>query len=96
MLIANRGVIAPARGDEAGEAVGLTEPLLPPEVATLGNVSGIQDYTVEGVEEAMARYPDCVRDLASRAARIIQMQEARPQRGKCCRSESPMGMGDQG
>ena len=45
------GVIAPARGDETGEPEGLAEPLLPPEVVTLGNVLSIQDYTVEGVEE---------------------------------------------
>ena len=67
------GVIAPARGDEAGEPEGLTEPLLPPEVVTLGNVLGIQDYTVEGVEEAMTRYPDCVRDLTSRGAQRVSL-----------------------
>ena len=47
------GIIAPARGDEAGETDGRTESLLPPEVITLSNVLGIQDYTSEGVEEAI-------------------------------------------
>jgi len=65
------GVIAPARGDETGEAGGRTESLLPPEVVTLSNVLGIRDYTSEGVEEAMARYPDCVRDLVSRGAQRV-------------------------
>ncbi len=65
------GVIAPARGDEAGETGGRTESLLPPEVITLSNILGIRDYTSEGVEEAMARYPDCVRDLVSRGAQRV-------------------------
>ena len=65
------GVIAPARGDEAGETDSRAESLLPPEVVTLSNVLGIRDYTSEGVEEAMARYPDCVRDLVSRGAQRV-------------------------
>ena len=64
------GVIAPAWGSEAGETT-RTEPLLPSEVITLSNVLGIRDYTSEGVEEAMARYPDCVRDLVSRGAQRV-------------------------
>jgi maleate cis-trans isomerase len=67
------GVIAPARGDETGEADGRTESLLPPEVITLSNVLGIRDYTSEGVEEAMARYPDCVRDLVNRGAQRVSL-----------------------
>ena len=65
------GVIAPARGEEAGETNSRTESLLPPEVITLSNILGIRDYTSEGVEEAMARYPDCVRDLVSRGAQRV-------------------------
>jgi maleate cis-trans isomerase len=65
------GVIAPARGNEAGETDSRAESLLPPEVVTLSNVLGIRDYTSEGVEEAMARYPDCVRDLVSRGAQRV-------------------------
>jgi maleate cis-trans isomerase len=65
------GVIAPARGEEAGETNSRTESLLPPEVITLSNALGIRDYTSEGVEEAMARYPDCVRDLVSRGAQRV-------------------------
>ncbi|MEE8301635.1 MAG: hypothetical protein V3S24_04275 [Candidatus Tectomicrobia bacterium] len=67
------GIIAPARGDEAGETDGRTESLLPPEVITLSNVLGIRDYTSEGVEEAMARYPDCVRDLVRRGAQRVTL-----------------------
>ena len=65
------GVIAPARGEELGGPNAHEEPLLPPEVVTLTNVLGIKDYTAEGVEEAMARYADCVRDLVSRGARRV-------------------------
>jgi maleate cis-trans isomerase len=65
------GVIAPARGDGAGETDSRAESLLPSEVVTLSNVLGIRDYTSEGVEEAMARYPDCVRDLVSRGAQRV-------------------------
>jgi len=65
------GVIAPARGNEAGGMDSRAESLLPPEVVTLSNVLGIRDYTSEGVEEAMARYPDCVRDLVSRGAQRV-------------------------
>ena len=62
------GVIAPARGDESGDSGGRAEPLLPPEVLTVSNVLGIADYTTEGVEDAMARYDACVRDLTARGA----------------------------
>jgi maleate cis-trans isomerase len=64
------GIIAPARGDEAGET-NRTESLLPSEVITLSNVLGIRDYTSAGVEEAMTHYPDCVRDLVSRGAQRV-------------------------
>ena len=47
------------------------EPLLPPEVVTLSNVLGITDYTVDSINEAMTRYPDCVRDLADRGAQRV-------------------------
>ncbi|MCH8281969.1 MAG: hypothetical protein J4O03_14130 [Chloroflexi bacterium] len=43
------GVIAPARGDEAGEPEGLTNPMVPPGLVTLSNVLGIQDCRVERV-----------------------------------------------
>lgn len=37
----------------------------------MSNVLGIRDYTSQGVEEAMVRYPDCVRDLVSRGAQRV-------------------------
>lgn len=67
------GNIAPRRGDETGEASPHAEPLLPPEVVTLTNVLGISDYTIESVDEAMARYPDCVRDLVNRGAQRVSL-----------------------
>ena len=65
------GVIAPRRGEAADEEGSYYEPLLPPEVVTLSNVLGITDYTVDSINEAMARYPDCVRDLADRGAQRV-------------------------
>ena len=67
------GVIAPARGDETVDGSPQSEPLLPPEVVTLTNVLGIQDYTVQGVEDAMGRYADCVQDLVSRGAQRVSL-----------------------
>jgi len=67
------GDIAPRRGDETGEANPHAERLLPPEVVTLTNVLGISDYTVESVDEAMVRYPDCVRDLVNRGAQRVSL-----------------------
>ena len=67
------GVIRPAGGDEPGGPNALAEPLLPPGVVTLTNALGIEDYTVQGVEEAMARYPECVRDLVSRGAQRVSL-----------------------
>ena len=67
------GVIAPARGDETGDASPQAEPLLPPEVVTLSNVLGIEDYTVQGVEDAMSRYADCVQDLVNRGAQRVSL-----------------------
>ena len=49
------GAIAPARGDDTGDASVQSEPLLPTEVVTLSNVLGIEDYTAQGVEGAMGR-----------------------------------------
>ena len=65
------GSIAPRSGE--GESNANAEPLLPPQVVTLTNTIGISDYTVQGVEEAMARYPDCVRDLVSRGAQRVSL-----------------------
>lgn len=65
------GIIAPAHGDEVGGSASRAEPLLPPEVITSSNVLGIRDYTSEGVEEAMTRYPDCVRELVNRGAQRV-------------------------
>ncbi len=64
------GVIAPAAGDEMGDT-NASEPLLPPEVVTISNVLGIEDYTPEGVADALARYPDCVQELVQRGAQRI-------------------------
>ena len=65
------GVIAPRRGEAESGLGSYYEPLLPPEVVTLSNVLGITDYTVDAIDEAMARYPDCVRNLADRGARRV-------------------------
>ena len=65
------GVIAPREGDETEEPNAREEPLLPPEVITLSTGLGIRDYTVDGVEEAMARYPACVQDLVNRGAQSV-------------------------
>ncbi len=67
------GVIAPAQGDEAGGGSLQSEPLLPPEVVTLSNVLGIEDYTTQGVEDAMGRYSGCVQDLVSRGAQRVSL-----------------------
>ena len=67
------GVIAPARGDETGDASLQSESLLPQEVVTLSNVLGIQDYTAQGVEDAMGRYADCVQDLVSQGAQRVSL-----------------------
>ena len=67
------GVIAPAIDDETGDASPQSESLLPPEVVTLSNVLGIEDYTVQGVEDAMSRYADCVQDLVSRGAQRVSL-----------------------
>ena len=65
------GSIAPRNGE--GESDLNAEPLLPPDVVTLTNTIGISDYTTQAVEEAMARYPDCVRDLVSRGAQRVSL-----------------------
>ncbi len=65
------GSIAPRSGD--GESGINAEPLLPSEVVTLTNTIGISDYTFQAVEQAMARYPDCVRDLVSRGAQRVSL-----------------------
>ena len=67
------GVIAPAQGDEAGDGSLQSEPLLPPEIVTLSNVLGIEDYTTQGVEDTMGRYADCVPDLVSRGAQRVSL-----------------------
>lgn len=65
------GSIAPRSGE--GDSNVNAEPLLPPEVVTLTNTIRISDYTVQGVKQAMARYPDCVRDLVSRGAQRVSL-----------------------
>jgi arylmalonate decarboxylase len=65
------GSIAPRSGD--GESGVNAEPLLPPGVVTLTNTIGISDFTVQSVEQAMARYPDCVRDLVCRGAQRVSL-----------------------
>jgi maleate cis-trans isomerase len=46
------GVIAPRRGEAESEVGSHYEPLLPSDVATLSNVLGITDYTVDSIEDA--------------------------------------------
>ena len=65
------GLINPTVGVNERESNNVSEPLLPPEVAVVSNGLGISDYTVEGVEEAMARYDDLTADLVSRGAQRV-------------------------
>ena len=65
------GLIAPRHGNDAEAGNPREEPLLPPDVVTLTNALGISDYTLASIEEAMARYPDCVRDLVDRGAQRV-------------------------
>ena len=65
------GLINPTVGVNERESSNVSEPLLPPEVSVVSNGLGISDYTVEGVEEAVARYDDLAADLVSRGARRV-------------------------
>ena len=65
------GLINPTIGVNERESNDKSEPLLPPDVAVVSNGLGISDYTVEGVEEAMARYDDLTADLVSRGAQRV-------------------------
>lgn len=60
------GVIGPAAGGL--ERSPQFESLLPSDVVQLSNGIGISDYTVDGVEEAIGRYPGCVDDLVKQGA----------------------------
>lgn len=60
------GVVGPtAGGVDRGP---LFQSLLPPDVVQLSNGIGISDYTVDGVEEAMARYRGCIDALVQQGA----------------------------
>ena len=50
------GLINPTVGVNERESNDKSEPLLPRTSAVVSNGLGISDYTVEGVEEAIARY----------------------------------------
>ncbi len=60
------GVIGPTAGGL--ERSPQFEPLLPSDVVQLSNGIGISDYTVDGVEEAIGRYPGCVDALVKQGA----------------------------
>jgi arylmalonate decarboxylase len=66
------GFISPTEGDSEGGGR-QSEPLLPPDVAILTTGLGLKDYTVDGVEEAMARYWPCVDNLVSRGAQSVSL-----------------------
>jgi arylmalonate decarboxylase len=66
------GFISPVEGDSEGGGR-QSERLLPPDVAILTTGLGLQDYTVDGVEEAMARYWTCVDNLVSRGAQAVSL-----------------------
>ena len=65
------GLINPRVGEDERESNEKSEPLLPPEVSVVSNGLGINDYTVEGVEEAIVRYDDLCADLVSRGAQRV-------------------------
>ena len=63
------GMINPRSGEaESGDAL---ERLLPADVVSVANTLGISDYTVDGVDEAMARYDNLVGDLVGRGAQRV-------------------------
>ena len=61
------GVIGPTSG-EAMERPNMAEPMLPEDVVRVGSGIGIKDYTVDGVEDGMSRYWDCVDQVVKRGA----------------------------
>ena len=66
------GVIRPTTGDEDGSS-GNSEPLLSPDIVTLRNGLHLQDYTAEGVEEAMTRYWPLVDEHVANGAQRVSL-----------------------
>jgi maleate cis-trans isomerase len=66
------GMIGPTAGAGEGHPVGY-QSLLPSDIAGVNAGIGISDYTVEGVEEAIARYWDCVDNVISRGAQCTEL-----------------------
>jgi len=64
------GFIGPGAGGEDNEQ-GRWQRLLPPDVRQVNVGLGISDYTVEGVDEAIVRYPDCVDRLIEKGAQRV-------------------------
>ena len=65
------GLINPTVGVNERESSNVSEPLLPPDVAVVSNGLGISDYTVEGVEEAIARYDALAAELVGCGAQRV-------------------------
>lgn len=66
------GMIGPTAGVGEGRPPG-SQSLLPADVVGVSAGIGIGDYTVEGVEEAIGRYWDCVDNVISRGAQCTEL-----------------------
>jgi maleate cis-trans isomerase len=64
------GFIGPGRGSDDGGGRERPVKLLPDSVKTVNVGLGIEDYTVEGVDAAIVRYPQCVDDLIKKGAQV--------------------------
>ena len=65
------GMINPRTAEDESALGNRPERLLPPDVVSVANGLGISDYTVDAVNEAMARYDDLVTDLVGRGAQRV-------------------------
>jgi arylmalonate decarboxylase len=66
------GTIGPTSGTGEGRSPG-SQSLLPPDMVGVSAGIGISDYTVDGVEEAMGRYWDCVDNVVGRGAQCTDL-----------------------
>lgn len=66
------GTIGPTAGTGGGRPPGY-QSLLPTDMVGVSAGVGISDYTVEGVEEAMGRYWDCVDNVVGRGAQCTDL-----------------------
>lgn len=65
------GFVGPVAGSSEGRLEDRPQPLLPPNVVEITSGLGISDYTLEGVDEAIGRYWDCVDRLKAQGAQRI-------------------------